>query len=82
MTPLTILGSLKLPAAMTFFVDTNKRPDDLEGVTVIEPAQGIVGDCTWTCGGGLSQRATTLFAADGVLKLDYKPTHGIIMIIR
>lgn len=80
-TPLAIPGKLKLPGAMTYLVDATPRPSKIEAATLIAPALGVEGDCTWTCGGGLSKRDSRVYAEDGVLKLDYE-ARGALLIVR
>lgn len=80
-TPLVLPGKVKLPSAMTYLVDAKTRPSKIEAATLIAPAGGIEGDCTWTCGGGLSKRDSRVYAEDGVLKLDYE-ARGALLIVR
>ena len=81
-TPLALLGTLTLPSEMRYFADAAVRPGKIKAASLIVPAGGIVGaDCVWRCGGGLSRRASRVYAEDGVLKLDNEPT-GLLYFIR
>ena len=80
-TPLVLPGKVKLPSAMTYLVDAETRPSRIEAATLIAPAGGVEGDCTWTCGGGLSKRDSRVYAEGGVLKLDYEAC-GALLIVR
>lgn len=80
-TPLAIAGKLTLPSAMTYFVNADVRPSQLENVTLIASEGGIEGDCTWTCGGGISRRGARVFVEDNALKFDYSPA-GVLLIVR
>ena len=78
--PFEIAGTLKLPSAMSFLVDANVRPGALEGVPVLVAAEGVEGDCTWTCAGGLSKRASRLYAEGDAVKFDYEPKGMAILV--
>lgn len=79
-TLLTVPGSVFLPEAMTYVARQSGTRAELTGAPVLKATGGIVGDCTWTSGGGISKRNSSLVADGDQLLLDYHPTGSALLI--
>ena len=80
--PLSLVGSLILPEAMTYVVDRSAaRAPVGKDIVLVETGAGIVGECEWTANGGISRRDSSVTAEEGRLLLDYVPS-GTTVIIR
>ena len=80
-TLLTVPGSVFLPETMTYVARQSGTRAELTGAPVLKATGGIVGDCTWTSGGGISKRDSSLVADGDQLLLDYHPT-GTVLTVR
>lgn len=81
--PLSIAGSLTLPAAMNYTATGTSKPK-VKLATIVDPAEGIIQgeeECVWTSTGWLNPEYATFSAVEGKLVFSYDPP-GTILILR
>jgi hypothetical protein len=79
--PLSIAGSLYLPAAMKYAVDRTLAPAPVaEGAVLVDSAAGVVDESVWTAAGGISKHDSSVYASEGKLLFNYKPSATILFV--
>ena len=77
---LALGGKLTLPSAANYRVDAQGPKTKVENATILTAADGIDGDCTWTCVGGISRKRTQLVAEGDSLLFSYDPLGALLLI--
>ena len=79
---LSIAGSLYLPPAMKYAVNRTLAPAPVaEGAVLVDSAVGVVDESVWTAAGGISKHDSSVYASEGKLLFNYKPS-AIILFVR
>jgi hypothetical protein len=81
--PLSIAGSLTLPAAMNYTATGTSKPK-VRLATIVDPVEGIIQgeeECVWTSTGWLNPEYATFSAVEGKLVFSYDPP-GTVIVVR
>ena len=81
--PLSIAGSLTLPAAMNYTATGTSKPK-VKLATIVDPVEGIIQgeeECVWTSTGWLNPEYATFSAVEGKLVFSYDPP-GTVIVVR
>jgi hypothetical protein len=81
--PLSIAGSLTLPAAMNYTATGTSKPK-VKLATIVDPAEGIIQgeeECVWTSTGWLNPEYASFSTDGGTLDFSYDPP-GTVLIVR
>jgi hypothetical protein len=78
---LSIAGSLHLPPAMKYAVDRTLAPAPVaKGAVLVDSAAGVVDESVWTAAGGISKHDSSVYASEGKLLFNYKPSATILFV--
>jgi hypothetical protein len=66
---------------MKYAVDRTLAPAPVaEGAVLVDSAAGVVDESVWTAAGGISKHDSSVYAYEGKLLFNYKPSATILFV--